>query len=146
MLMTHCRPKRKLHINRERDCDCNISNRRNVGQREWRGELPRARVLGRLIRARRRRSSALQTICAVCKRSPEICRDYCNENEQREKGLSDARVKDANFVSEHGDTKAAENSLQDYAGERNQAEVAHPAPAFAAPKPARQNDREKSNG
>ena len=32
MLMAHCRPQRKLHINRERDYGCNVSNRRNVGQ------------------------------------------------------------------------------------------------------------------
>ena len=54
-------------------------------------------------------------------------------------------MKDADFVLQHRDAQATENPLQDYAGKRNQAEIADPAAAFAAPKPDRQNDREKPN-
>ena len=54
-------------------------------------------------------------------------------------------MKDADFVLQHRDTKATENSLQDYTGERNQTQVADPPAALAAPKPDRQNDREEPN-
>src|SRR4029450_779356 len=118
MLMTHCSSQRKLHINRERDCD---------GQSSDGGEFYAVDI--NLVGGR-----------------PKACCYQRNHHQQREKGLRDARVKDADFIFEHSDTQATENSLQDYTSERNYAEVAHPSPAFAAPKPDRQNDREKSNG
>ena len=117
MLMTHCGPQRKLHINRERDRDRQGSNRREF----------------------------FRTDINFIERPPKACRYKRDHHEQREKRLRDTRMKDADFVLQHRDTQATENSLQDYTGKRNQAEIADPAAAFAAPKPDRQNDREKPN-
>src|SRR5713101_2034380 len=117
MLMAHCSPQRKLHINRERDRNSQCPNRSEF----FRNDLN------------------------FPKTPPKTCsykRDY---HEQREKGLRDARVKDADFILQHRDTKATENSLQYHAHEREDAQVAHPCPASAAPKPDREDDRQESN-
>src|SRR4029077_11506802 len=101
MLMTHCRSQRKLHINRERDCDGKSSNRREFFGIDMN----------------------------FLERPPKACRYKGDHHQQREKGFREAGMKDADFVFEHGDTKATENALQDYSGERDQAEISHPSPA-----------------
>jgi hypothetical protein len=91
MLMTHRRAQRELDINRERDCDGQCSKEREF----------------------------FLTDINFIQRPPKACRYKRDHHQEREKGLRDARMKNADFIFEHCDTKATENSLQDYTGERN---------------------------
>src|SRR5204862_6676911 len=115
MLMTHRRPQRKLHINRECDPHRQESNRREFFR-------PGTNFI---------------------ERPPKGCRYKRDHDEQREKGLRNARMKDADFVLQHRDAQATKNSLQEHTCEPKQAEIADPSAAVAAPKPDPQNDREE---
>jgi len=59
--------------------------------------------------------------------------------------LREARVKDADFVFQHGDSESAEHALQDHRAERDYSKITNPVSRFAAPEPDRQDDRQESN-
>jgi hypothetical protein len=117
MLMAHRSAKRQLHVNRNRD-----SNRKRLDRREF-----------------------LRVNLLICERPPEICRQQRNNHEQPEKCLRDTGVKDSNFIFHHGDAKPAKDSLKDYAGQRDYAQVAHPSSRFAEAEPDSENDGQKPN-
>ena len=54
-------------------------------------------------------------------------------------------MKDSDLVFKHGDAQSAEHALQNHRAEGKRAEVANPSPRFAAPKPDREDDRQKPN-
>src|SRR6266480_2088783 len=83
MLMAHCRSKRKLHVNRERDCD-----RERLGRRE-----------------------VFPNSINIPKRIPETSRYQRDHYKQSEERLGYACMEDADFIFQHGDSKTAENSL-----------------------------------
>src|SRR6478736_2831316 len=78
-------------------------------------------------------------------RRPEFRRRQRDEDKQPEESLSDTRVKDADLIFHHRDSKTAQNSLQNHADNRNHAQATDPSPVFAQPKPHSEDDREKSD-
>src|SRR6266496_6718314 len=116
MLMAHRRAKRKLHINR--DCYCNRSC------------------------CDRRKFSRIDN--DMGKRAPEFRSNESDHDDQSKKRLRKAGMKDSDLVFKHGDTKSAEHALQNHRAEGNRSEVANPSPRFAAPKPDREDDRQKA--
>ena len=113
--MTHRRAQGQLHINRNRNCEC---------------ELLDGREFFDLL---------------ISERPPETCRHQRDEHEHPEECLRDASMKDPDLIFHHGNAKAAEDSLEDDSGKRNHAEAAHPPPVVAQPQPRGENDRKKSH-
>src|SRR6266536_3337256 len=80
----------------------------------------------------------------VFDRQPEFRGRQRDENKQPEESLSDTRMKDADLIFHHRDSKTAQNSLQNHTDNRNHAQVAKPSPVVAQPKPHGEDNREKS--
>src|SRR6266480_3575138 len=115
MLMAHRRAERKLHIDRDRSCNRNCFDRSKF---LWIDSCFRECV-------------------------PEFRSDESDYDDQPKKSLREARVKDADFVFQHGDSKSAEHALQNHRAERDYSKITNPLSRFAAPKPAREDDRQK---
>src|SRR6185369_10551211 len=81
----------------------------------------------------------------VCERRPEFRRHQRDENKQSEESLSDTGVKDADLIFHHRDSKTAQNSLQNHADNRDDAQAADPPPVVAYPKPRGEDDREETD-
>ena len=82
---------------------------------------------------------------AGCERRPEFRRDQRDENKQPKESLSDTRVKDADLIFHHRDSKTAQNSLQNHTDNRDHAQATDPSPVVAQPKPHSKDDRENSD-
>ena len=82
---------------------------------------------------------------AFSERRPEFRRHQRDENKQPEESLSDTRVKNADLIFHHRDSKTAQNSLQNHTDNRDHAQAADPSPVVAQPKPHREDDRKKSD-
>src|SRR2546430_8048860 len=79
------------------------------------------------------------------KRPPGVRGHDRNKHDQTEERLSQAGVKDSDLVFQHGDAKAAQNSLQNHAANCDQTERLDCRPLFGSPKPDCENDGEKSD-
>src|SRR4029077_14051848 len=80
-----------------------------------------------------------------CEQRPEFRRHQSDENKQPEESLSDTRMKDADLIFHHRDSKTAQNSLQNHTDNRDHAQAADPSSIFAQPKPHGEDDCKKSN-
>ena len=54
-----------------------------------------------------------------------------DEDKQPEESLSDTRMKDADLIFHHGNSKTAQNSLQNHTYNREHTQCANPTPLFA---------------